>query len=190
MERAQPNRACHRVASKSERMGHSESVSVGGGGYRPAILNLWWRRRSQLVPGRGPAVRVSLRGCHAAWPSSRGSGGRTRWQGPASGQGAAAGMGFQTTAVRSLGRGGEVPSESGARLPSCPVTARRSRVPRSQVGGPSIFRVQLLDWHPAGGPVAAVDPGWGALSRVEPIEPVHPGVGPRPTTRLSVRRQA
>ena len=59
VERAQPNRACHRVAPKSERMGHSESVSVGGGGYRPAILNLWWRRRSQPVPGRGPAVRVS-----------------------------------------------------------------------------------------------------------------------------------
>ena len=75
-------------------MGRSESELVGGG-YLPAIFNLWWRRRSPVVPGRGPVVQQSRRWWHAAWPPNAGweveLGGRAR----RTGQGAAAGMGFQ-----------------------------------------------------------------------------------------------
>ncbi len=73
-----------------------------------------------------------------------------------------------------------VPSESGVRRPSSCTAEWRSQVPQPAGVGPSIFRVQLLNRHPAGGP-RGHGTGVGGASRAEPTELVHPGVGPRPS---------
>ena len=110
-----------------------------------------------------------------------------------SSQGAAAGMGFRSAAVRVPELRQKVPSESSARLPSCYDATRRCRVPRPATGGPSMFRVQLLNRHPVGGPSWPRSRGrawripWRIPRQAHQASP--PGCGPAPDTRLSARRR-
>ena len=164
--------------------GHESSewvfrVKVSGARwYRSAILNLWWRwwfLRRPRARARGPAFPAWVA---RAVASQRGSGDRTRWQGPANWPRGCCRYGVPMrpqSAPRSCARQSHPSRASDSRqlhqrLEEPDPAARRAVELPSPTAEQTTCRRAVRPWSR----------GEGA-SRAEPTEPLHPGVGPRPS---------
>ena len=151
--------------------GHESSewvfrVKVSGARwYRSAILNLWWRwwfLRRPRARARGPAFPAWVA---RAVASQRGSGGRTRWQAPASWPRGDCRYGVPLSPPCVSGVGSWVPSESGARLRqlrrrlvSLSPAARRAVDLPSPTAGQTDCRRAVGPWTRSGGHITVPSP--------------------------------